>query len=159
MVLLGSRATVEHKVQRPHRYWHMYMQDSAADPCFNAHNAAPLDVLAGRCLDLLAGVVLHLLSTHSIGVAKLSRNLGWIMSRKKNGTTLILKSIHFIHVRCEESGAVLQNLGLQHHVSSLVDTVDVAEGCSDGEPDARVIEQKEKNVSLFENRAGPTPHV
>ena len=80
------------------------------------------------------------------------------MSRK-NGTTLILKSIHFIHVRCEESGAVLQNLGLQHHVSSLVDTVDVAEGCSDGEPDARVIEQKEKNVSLFENRAGPTPHV
>ena len=72
---------------------------------------------------------------------------------------MILKSIHFIHVRCEESGAVLQNLGLQHHVSSLVDTVDVAEGCSDGEPDARVIEQKEKNVSLFENRAGPTPHV
>ena len=64
--------------------------------------------------------------------------------------------IHFIHVRSEESEVVLQNLGLQHHISSLVDTVDIAEGCSDGEPDARAIEENGKNVSLFGNMAGAT---
>ena len=78
---------------------------------------------------------------------------GWIKVSEK-----MKQRIHFIHVRSEESEVVLQNLGLQHHVSSLVDTMDVAKGRSDGEPDATwpaphfMFDHVFSSFSLFEVR-------